>query len=176
MDSIATEEIEAALHQVAQAIIEDYQEKPLPFIVGIASGGIPVAKRLKLILEKSWGKHLEMGQLDISFHRDDIEQNPIPKEGASTKLTFDIEGKEIILIDDVISSGRTTRAALNELFDLGRPSKVKLAILFDRGGRCLPIHPDYTGFTKNVSPEAQVVATLAAEASPQDKIMIVHSL
>lgn len=170
---IPATEIGQALDSIASQIANDYSGRNPPLIVGIARGGVPVAKRLASLLEKNWETQVNIGQLDISFHRDDINQNPIPKSAENTELPFDVEEGQVILVDDVIFSGRTIRAALNELFDLGRPANVKLAVLFDRGGRCLPIQPDYTGFHKQVSPLAKVVVQLDSQTCSKDEILIV---
>lgn len=170
---IPATEIGQALDSIAEQIANDYSSQNPPLIVGIARGGIPVAQRLASLLEKTWDTQVSIGQLDISFHRDDINHNPIPKSAESTELPFDVEGGHVILVDDVVFSGRTVRAALNELFDLGRPANVKLAVLFDRGGRCLPVQPDYTGFRKLVSPHDQVVVQLNSQTCSKDEILIV---
>lgn len=172
---IQSNEIGQALHSIAEQISRNYSPEQPPLIVGIARGGIPVAKRLAKLLGSIWGITLETGQLDISFHRDDINSNPIPKSAEATELLEDVEGAHVLLVDDVISSGRTARAALNELFDLGRPAKVELAALFDRSNcRSLPIQADYVGFSQNVSPQDKVLVQLDPQSSTKDAILIVQ--
>ena len=113
---------------------------PAPALVGIFTGGVWVAERLatELGLEAP-------GVLDVSFYRDDYQQRGLHRESRRSQLPFDVAGRHIILVDDVLYTGRTIRAAMNELFDYGRPASIRLATLVDRGGRELPIQPDFTG-------------------------------
>jgi pyrimidine operon attenuation protein/uracil phosphoribosyltransferase len=110
--------------------------------------------------------------IDISFHRDDIHRHPIPKEFAPTAIPGDVQGATIILVDDVLFSGRTIKAALDELFDHGRPDKVELAILVDRGGRRMPFAPDFLGLSVEAAANEKVVVTLDAADSSRDEILI----
>jgi len=111
-------------------------------LVGIHSGGVWLLERLLIMLQESIQKHhIEYGTLDVSFYRDDYSQRGLKTENRPSQISFDVEGKHIILIDDVFYTGRTTRAAMNELFDYGRPASIALAALIDRGGRELPIAP-----------------------------------
>jgi len=136
-------------------------------LLGIANGGITLARRLADQL------HLKStGTLDISFHRDDIGRHPIPKEFTPTHLPADVNGATVILVDDVLFSGRTVKAALDELFDHGRPAKVELAVLVDRGDRRLPIAADYTGISLTADSAAKVVVTLDATDATRDSVRI----
>jgi len=108
-------------------------------LVGIYSGGAWVAERLTRLLEFSE----PAGLIDVSFYRDDFAQKGLHSQLRPTQITFDVNDRRLILIDDVLYTGRTTRAALNELFDYGRPAAVELAVLADRGGRQLPVAPNY---------------------------------
>jgi pyrimidine operon attenuation protein/uracil phosphoribosyltransferase len=108
-------------------------------LVGLHTGGVWLAQRLHALL----GLTLPAGSLDVSFYRDDYAQRGLPRDTRSSALPFDVEGRHLILVDDVLHTGRTIRAALNELFDYGRPAKVELAVLIDRGGRQLPVAPTY---------------------------------
>lgn len=111
-------------------------------LVGIHSGGVWLMQRLLILLHDSIQKfHVEHGTLDVSFYRDDYSQRGLKAENRPSQISFDVENKHIILIDDVFYTGRTTRAAMNELFDYGRPASIALAALVDRGGRELPIAP-----------------------------------
>lgn len=112
-------------------------------IVGIHTGGVWVAERLHAMLKCG----LPLGTLDISFYRDDFSRIGLHPQVKPSSLPFDLEGRDILLVDDVLHSGRTVRAAMNELFDYGRPASIRLAVLVDRGGRELPIRPDFTGLT-----------------------------
>ena len=115
-------------------------------LVGIQSGGVWLMHRLMTILAAPINTHhIEHGTLDVSFYRDDYAKRGLKPENRPSQISFDVEGKHIILIDDVFYTGRTTRAAMNELFDYGRPASVTLVALINRGGRELPIAPQITG-------------------------------
>ncbi len=137
------------------------------FLLGIANGGIALAHKLSAKLAQA-----KVGVIDISFHRDDIQRHPIPKEFAPTSIPGDVHGATVILVDDVLFSGRTIKAALDELFDHGRPEKVELAILVDRGGRRLPFAADFLGLSIEVAANEKVVVTLDAANPSRDEILI----
>jgi len=122
-------------------------------IVGIHTGGVWVAERLAAALKLKD----PMGTLAITLHRDDYARIGLHRQARTTRMPVDVEGRNILLVDDVIYTGRTIRAALNELFDFGRPAGVKLVCLADRGGRQLPIAPDYVGVTIEVPPGEELV-------------------
>lgn len=164
--TIGSEEIQAAITRLASAISERHRATPNLLLLGIANGGVELARRLAAKTKAT------AGTLDISFHRDDIGRNPIPKEFAPTHIPADVNGATVILVDDVLFSGRTGKAALDELFDHGRPAKVELAVLVDRGGRLLPIAADYVGLTLTPASEEKVVVTLEAANEAADSIRI----
>jgi pyrimidine operon attenuation protein/uracil phosphoribosyltransferase len=112
-------------------------------IIGIKNGGVPLAGLIKKAVFSRLNIECEMGFIDITLYRDDPFS--VKKSGDSTELTFDINGKEVILVDDVINSGRTVRASIDEIFDFGRPQKIMLAVFIDKGGRELPVCPDFIG-------------------------------
>lgn len=116
-------------------------------IIGIHSRGVPLANRLVKLLEKISGESILSGTLDIGLYRDDIGYNDIAPVLRDTQIDFGIDGRNIVLVDDVLYTGRTIRAALNALMDMGRPNRVELMVLVDRGHRELPIQADYTGGT-----------------------------
>ena len=119
---------------------------PDTFIVGVHTGGVWVAERLHALLKCPQ----PLGTLDISFYRDDFSRIGLHPQVKPSNLPFDLEGRDILLVDDVLHSGRTVRAAMNELFDYGRPATIRLAVLIDRGDHELPIRPDFVGLTLNV--------------------------
>lgn len=125
-------------------------------LVGIHSGGVWVAQRLHAEL----GLHTPLGTLDASFYRDDFQRRGLKAGVHPTQLPFEVAGREIVLVDDVLFTGRTIRAALNVLFDYGRPSRVRLAALVDRGGRELPVAADWIGGQLEVPADRMVVVTL----------------
>lgn len=119
--------------------------QPNTALVGIQSGGVWLMQRLLTLLGSTiTANNIEHGTLDVSFYRDDYAQRGLKMETRPSQITFDVEGKHIILIDDVFYTGRTTRAAMNELFDYGRPASISLVALINRGGRELPITPQIT--------------------------------
>ena len=119
---------------------------PDTLIVGIHTGGVWVAERLHALLQCS----MPLGMLDISFYRDDFSRIGLHPQVKPSNLPADIEGRHILLVDDVLYTGRTIRAAMNELFDYGRPASIRLAVLVDRGGHELPIRPDFVGLALDV--------------------------
>lgn len=131
---------EELLKVLAQKITPLLQENTA--LVGIHSGGVWLLQRLLVLLQHPIEKYnIQHGTLDVSFYRDDYSQRGLKAENRPSQITFEVENKHIILIDDVFYTGRTTRAAMNELFDYGRPASISLAALVDRGGRELPIAP-----------------------------------
>jgi len=145
------EQVARTLSRIAHEIIERNDDLEAVALVGIHTRGVPLAHRLRRLVEERSGVALELGQLDITFHRDDVHvrsgsaprrPQPIVRD---TKLEFELEGRTVILVDDVLYTGRTIRAAIDALIEYGRPDRVQLAVLADRGHRELPIRPDYVG-------------------------------
>lgn len=142
---LSAQEIKRALIRIAHEILEKNKDLKNLALVGIQTRGIHLAKRLSNIIKESEDISLPFGTLDINLYRDDLSMlstHPILKE---TNITFNVENKNIILVDDVLYTGRTIRAALDAIIDIGRPAKIQLAVLIDRGHRELPIQADYTG-------------------------------
>lgn len=171
--TIGSDDIHAAIDRLAAAIAQHHPAPASLFLLGIANGGIEVARRLaRRLAQSAPALTLKTGTLDISFHRDDIARNPIPKEFAPTQIPGDIHGATVILVDDVLFSGRTIKAALDELFDHGRPTKVELAILVDRGHRRMPFATDYCGLTLDTRPAEKVVVALDPADPSRDAIRV----
>ena len=164
--------IHAAIESVAQSIAERHRDNPRLLLLGIANGGIELTTRLVRLLRQH-DVTCGHGTIDISFHRDDIGRHPIPKEFAPTLIPHDVNGATVILVDDVLYSGRTVKAALDELFDHGRPAAVELAVLVDRGGRCLPFAPNYCGLRLNVPATDKVVVRLDPKHPKNDAVQTV---
>jgi pyrimidine operon attenuation protein / uracil phosphoribosyltransferase len=164
------EAISKALSRIAHEIIEGSEDLSCVALVGIQTRGVPLASRLRRLVEERSGAELPLGALDITFHRDDVHvrdggrppgsaqaQNPLAQiPGAhtylgrqpvvrATSIPFSLSGMTVVLVDDVLYTGRTIRAAIDALLDFGRPARVQLAVLVDRGHRELPIRPDYVG-------------------------------
>ena len=140
-------------------------------IVGIANGGIALGRRLAGMLSRRLDRDVPFGVLNAQFHRDDIGSKPIPKSFMRTDIPFDISDMAIILVEDVIGSGRTARAAMNELFDHGRPKCVELAVLCDRGSHGLPINAEYVGLKVDLGDDEQVMVKLSAETAGTDCVL-----
>ena len=146
------EAIAKSLSRIAHEIIERTDDLDGVALVGIQSRGAPLASRLRRLVEERSGVSLPVGALDITFHRDDVhvreggrrlpDRQPVVR---STSIAFPIEGMTVVLVDDVLYTGRTIRAAIDALLEYGRPARVQLAVLVDRGHRELPIRPDYVG-------------------------------
>ena len=139
--------IHRVLTRIAHEIVERNDNSQAVVIVGVQRGGIHLAERIGALLKGIWGGPVPVGRLDVSMHRDDLDQHAAPTIHP-TVMPFDLNGKTVVLVDDVLFSGRTTRAALDALNDFGRPRRIQLAVLVDRGHRELPIKPDFIG--KNV--------------------------
>jgi len=164
--TIGFREVHAAIERLAAAIEARHGRAKGLLLLGIANGGIPLARRLGARLGIK-----RVGDLDISFHRDDIGRHPIPKEFTPTLLPGDVNGATVLLVDDVLFTGRTAKAALDELFDHGRPAKVELAVLVDRGNRRLPIVADFTGTSLSAAEDEDVLVSLRDDPA-QDRIEV----
>lgn len=142
-------------------------------LVGIQTGGVQLANRLAEQLSRLWGRTVPVGQLDISMYRDDLDNRFAPKVHP-TDILFDVSDKTVVLVDDVFFSGRTTRAALDALAELGRPRRVQLAVLIDRGHRELPIRPDFVGEAIDTRPGDRVDVQLGSNPE-QCKVILEKS-
>lgn len=129
--------------QLLQALTDKMRPEvgPETGLIGIYTGGVWIAERL----HRALGLKLPLGTLDVSFYRDDYEKIGLHRDVKTSAIPFDVEGRQLILVDDVLYTGRTIRAAMNELFDYGRPTSIRLAALVDRGGRELPVAAQFVG-------------------------------
>jgi pyrimidine operon attenuation protein/uracil phosphoribosyltransferase len=171
------EAIGRTLSRIAHEIIERNDDLESVALVGIHTRGVPISQRLRRLIEERAGLELDLGQLDITFHRDDVHvrsgQAPLHRQPIvrDTKLDFELEGRTVILVDDVLYTGRTIRAAIDALLEYGRPARVQLAVLADRGHRELPIRPDYVG--KNLpTSRREKVAVMLREHDGVDRVVI----
>jgi len=144
--------IHRVLTRIAHEIAERNDQSQAVVVVGVQRGGIHLAERLGHLLRAIWGHFVPVGTLDVNMHRDDLHQHAAPNL-QPTQIPADITDKTVVLVDDVLFSGRTTRAAMDALNDFGRPRRIQLAVLIDRGHRDLPIKPDFVG--KNVPTSLQ---------------------
>ena len=166
------DDLRRTLVRIAHEVVEKSNEGDGIALVGIHTRGAVLAQRLHALIGEMSDAEVPLGDLDISFYRDDLERQP---QGApvvhDTHLDFDLGGRTVILVDDVLYTGRTIRAAIDALFDYGRPSRVQLAVLVDRGHRELPIRPDYVGKNLPTAPGERVNVRLE-ETDGSDEVAI----
>ena len=163
--------IEKSLKRMAHEIVENAKTMDDTVLVGIKYRGAYVAERIADKIKDVAGKRPDVGALDITLYRDDLTQVAEQPIVHATEISFDIEGKRIILVDDVLFTGRTVRCALDALIDFGRPSQIQLAVLVDRGHRELPIRADYVG--KNIPTSIkEVVEVRLTESDGKDEVVI----
>jgi pyrimidine operon attenuation protein/uracil phosphoribosyltransferase len=156
---LSSDDVGRALKRMAHEIIERNKSLDEVVVVGLQSGGVPFAQRLGDLLAEISGRPVASGSLDVSFYRDDLDGRPAPKT-SPTDISIDLTGRTVVIVDDVLYTGRTVRAALNALSDWGRPTSIQLAVMVDRGHRELPIRPDYVGKNVPTSRDEQVTASL----------------
>jgi pyrimidine operon attenuation protein/uracil phosphoribosyltransferase len=162
--------IAAALDQLAQRIAERNPGGAELVLVGIPRGGVPLAQRLAVRLAAVWGHPVPAGSVDIGLYRDDLNHRAAPNI-YPTVIPGDITDRTVVLVDDVLYRGRSARAAMDALHDFGRPRRIQLATLIDRGGRELPIQSDFTGRTITAEPE-QIVLVRLREDDGVDEVRV----
>jgi len=167
MDAMA---IERALTRMAHEIVERNSNQDGLAIIGIRTHGVPLAQRLTGIVNGILKREIPIGEIDISMHRDDIGTRGASLIGA-THITFDVTGKTIVLVDDVLFTGRSVRAALDEIADFGRPQRIQVAVLVDRGHRELPIRADFVGKNTPTALQERVMVRLV-EVDGKDEVVI----
>src|SRR5919201_1708709 len=171
--------IQRTLSRIAHEIIEANPRLETVALVGIHTRGVPLAQRLRRLVEERAGEAPALGAVDITFHRDDVHVRgghaPLHTQPLvrSTQLDFPLEGMTAILVDDVLYTGRTIRAAIEALFEYGRPARVQLACLVDRGHRELPIRPDYVGKNLPTSRGERIQVQLV-EVDEVDRVLLVN--
>jgi len=170
---MSSEEIARALVRVAHEVVEKNKGAVDIVLVGVRTRGVPLAQRLAAAIRDFEGVLVPVGALDIGLHRDDISYLESKPMVQSTDIPTDITGKQIILVDDVLYTGRSIRAAMDTLMDLGRPKSIQLAVLVDRGHRELPIRADYVG--RNIpSSSGEKVQVQVEEIDGIDRVTIVN--
>jgi pyrimidine operon attenuation protein / uracil phosphoribosyltransferase len=170
--------LQRTFHRIAHEIIESNERLDEIALIGIHTRGVFVAQRLRRLIEDFAGTKVALGTVDITFYRDDVQVrgreaplHPQPLVRA-TKIDFPLEGKTCVLVDDVLYTGRTIRAAIEALFDYGRPARVQLAVLVDRGHRELPIRPDYVG--KNLpTARSERIQVQLLEVDEVDQVLLI---
>jgi pyrimidine operon attenuation protein / uracil phosphoribosyltransferase len=172
------EALRRTLVRIAHEIVERNPELERVALVGIHTRGVPLAQRLRRLIAAFAGVEVALGTVDITFHRDDVSvrsgsaplaPQPVVK---ATRLDFPLEGKTCVLVDDVLYTGRTIRAAIEALFDYGRPARVQLAALVDRGHRELPIRPDYVGKNLPTARRERIQVQLV-EIDEVDRVLLI---
>lgn len=163
-------QIDRALAAIADRLVSLAGDRPLA-LVGVRTGGVPLAERLARLVADRTGTAPPLGVLDITLYRDDVFRGLEQPEVGPTDITFPVGDRILCLVDDVLYTGRTVRAALDELMDFGRPRRVLLAVLVDRGGRELPIQADLVGEVLDVAADESVQVRLK-ETHGKDEVMI----
>lgn len=168
---LSSEDMARTLERLAYQVLEKHGQAENLVILGIQRRGVDLARRLTAILEARLNKKIPLGTLDINLYRDDwTSRSNIPAIGAS-HLPGPVEGKQILLVDDVLYTGRTIRAALEAILDYGRPNCVELLVLIDRGHRELPLHADYIGRTIKTS-RSEKIYVLLEERDGSDEVIL----
>ncbi|MFN2466656.1 MAG: bifunctional pyr operon transcriptional regulator/uracil phosphoribosyltransferase PyrR [Gaiellaceae bacterium] len=172
--------IERTLSRIAHEVIERNPDLGAVALVGIQTRGVPIAQRLRRLIAEFSGAEVALGTVDITFYRDDVHvrggEAPLHAQPVvrATRLDFPLEGMTCVLVDDVLYTGRTIRAAIEALFDYGRPARVQLAVLADRGHRELPIRPDYVG--KNLpTARGERIQVQVVEVDEVDRVLLIPS-
>jgi len=164
-------DVARAIRRIAHEIVEANRGLRNLVLVGITRRGVPLAHRIAAAIEEFEGKDVPVGTLDITLYRDDLQlvaKQPILRK---TELPFDVEGKVVVVVDDVLYTGRTIRAAMDEIIDFGRPRAIRLAVLIDRGHRELPIRADFVG--KNVPTSGkEIINVQLVEEDGEDNVTV----
>jgi pyrimidine operon attenuation protein / uracil phosphoribosyltransferase len=168
---MSADEIHRTLERVAHEIVEKSGGAKDIALIGVRRRGIPIAERLAKIIRSSSGAAVPVGTLDITLYRDDLSTvAPQPVVQAS-EIKFPVDGCDILLVDDVLYTGRTVRAAMNGLFDLGRPRRIRLCVLVDRGHRELPVDATFVGRTVETS-DSEIIEVRLKEIDPEERVMV----
>ena len=168
LDALA---IQRALTRIAHEIAERNEHSAEVLLVGIPALGDHLAARRGKILAGIWNQAVPVGTLDVTMHRDDLDQRVAPTVHP-TVMPFDVNGKTVVLVDDVLFTGRTTRAAMDALNDFGRPKKIQLAVLVDRGHRELPVKADFVGKNVPTALNEKIILRLTETGVPQDEVWL----
>lgn len=168
---MSSKDIDRSLDRISLEILEKNHGTENLVVIGIHTGGVYLAERIRQKIDSREHGALKIGYLDITLYRDDwslISQNPIVKQ---TDIGFQLESQKVVLVDDVVFTGRTIRAAMDAIMDYGRPDSIQLAVLVDRGGRELPIQPDYVGMTVMAEP-SEKIDVLLRETGETDEVVL----
>lgn len=167
--------LDITVSRLCQQLIENHATFSDTVIIGMQPRGIFLAELIHTQLEEHLKQQIPLGYLDVTFHRDDFRRRDEPILPSENRIPFLIEGKEVVLVDDVLFTGRTVRAAMDALIAFGRPAKVELLVMIDRKyNRELPIAPDYVGRTVNTMASQRVLVELQAQGHKQNKIWLIN--
>ncbi|MCZ8217341.1 MAG: bifunctional pyr operon transcriptional regulator/uracil phosphoribosyltransferase PyrR [Cyclobacteriaceae bacterium] len=167
--------LDITLSRLCQQLIENHNDFAESAILGMQPRGIYLAELIHQKLEKALRKKIDLGYLDVTFHRDDFRRREIPIKANETRVPFLIENRNVVLVDDVLFTGRTVRAAMDAMIAFGRPKKVELLVLIDRKyNRDLPINPDYVGKAVNTLASQRVQVEWQAQGNKQNKIWLIN--
>ncbi len=167
-----THAIASVIRRIAHEIIEKNDKDESVILVGIRTRGEPLAERLRELIQDHLGKEVLIGALDITFHRDDFRERLVVPQVEGTHIDFSLDNKVVVLVDDVLYTGRTIRSAMEALMAFGRPQKIQLAVLVDRGHREMPIKADYVG--KNIpTSDGEHVNVLLREIDGRDEVVLI---
>ena len=171
---LSGDDMKRTIIRMAHEISEKNPDPSALVLVGIITRGRTLAERISAELIKINGENVPVGSLDVTFYRDDIGEKGPNLNAAKTDIPFELSGKTVVLVDDVLYTGRSIRAAIDHLIDIGRPAKIQLAVLLDRGHRELPIRPDYVG--KNIpTSRSQRVQVKVSETDGEDSVVLIES-
>lgn len=172
VEILSPEELRRTLRRLASEIVERTRDLSKLVLIGIHTRGVPLANLLASQIEALENVKVAVGALDITFYRDDLDQIGL-RTPAKTRIPFDLTGKTVVLVDDVIFKGRTARAALNAVNEYGRPEVIRLAVLVDRGHRQVPIHPDFIGKQLPTAAE-EIVKVYLQETDGKDGVELIE--
>jgi pyrimidine operon attenuation protein / uracil phosphoribosyltransferase len=165
------DDIARAIRRIASAIVEQTKGAREIALVGIREGGVPLANRIAAEIRSSEGVRVPVGTIDAAFYRDDVATRRPTLTAEPSDIRFEVDGRDVVLVDDVVQTGRTVRAAIDCLLDYGRPRRIWLAALCDRGGRELPIAPDFVGRELDVTQGSHLEVNLGG---PSDRVVLVR--
>lgn len=168
---LSSGDIAGIIDRLSARVLADVGSADKLAVVGLQTGGVELARRIREKIEALSGKKIQSGTLDITFYRDDLATRGVLPSIKETSISFDISTMTVLLVDDVIFTGRTTKAALETLTSFGRPKAIRLFVLVDRGNRELPIQPDYCGFRVETGIKDNVEVILGAGPSSEDSVV-----
>ncbi|MCZ6694730.1 MAG: bifunctional pyr operon transcriptional regulator/uracil phosphoribosyltransferase PyrR [Bacteroidetes bacterium] len=167
--------LEITISRLCQQLIENHGDFSDSVILGLQPRGVLLAERIKLNLESTLGRAIDLGYLDTTFHRDDFRRREVPKKANQTKIHFLIEDKNVVLVDDVLFTGRSIRSALDAILAFGRPRKVELLVLVDRKySRHLPIEPNYVGKSVDTMDSQMVLVEWEGKEAKNNRIWLIN--